>query len=246
MRIGLFTDIHGNREALDSCLEHAAAVGIDRHVFLGDLVGYGPDPAYIVDRVRGLVETGAIVIRGNHDDYAVKPKRGMSEMARIAIEWTHKVLDAEARAWLGTLPFSAQEDDRLYVHASAAEPPEWHYIDNRAAAEACLAATAQRLIFCGHTHVPALFHSIGGRPAEHFRPLANKPVPLLPARRWVTVVGAVGQPRDRNPNACWGLLDTDEKSIAMMRVPYEIDETLRKINAADLPEWLGIRLKEGR
>ena len=246
MRIGLFSDIHGNREAFDACIADARGAGLDRIVVLGDLVGYGPDPAYVVDRVRALADEGALVLRGNHDDYAVRPRRGMSENARIAIEWTHERLDSDALGYLGALPLEIPDGERLYVHASAADPASWTYVDDRDAAEACLAATGARQIYCGHTHVPALYHSIAGRKPEHFRPLPNKPIPLSSARRYVLVTGAVGQPRDRNPNACWGLLDTEAKSVTLMRVPYDVDATMRKINDAGLPEWLGRRLKEGR
>lgn len=246
MRIGFFTDIHGNRDAFDAVLGHAGSMRLDRTVVLGDLVGYGADPVAVVDTVRRMAEAGASVIKGNHDAYAVRPGKGMTENARHAIEWTHRVLDADARAWLDALPYTIEEDDRLYVHASANEPEAWHYVDTRSAAAASLKATGARLIFCGHTHVPAVFHMIGGRGVEYFQPLPNKPTPVSGARRYLTVVGSVGQPRDRNPAACWALYDTDEKTITQHRVPYDPGPTMRRIKDAGLPEWLADRLLEGR
>ncbi|MEJ1160759.1 metallophosphoesterase family protein [Prosthecomicrobium sp. N25] len=246
MRIGLLSDIHANREAFDACLEAVDEATCDRLVVLGDLVGYGPDPVYVLDRVRELAHRGALVVRGNHDDYAVQPRRGMSERAKEAIDWTHARLDADAKAYLAALPLTIEDEDRLYVHASAADPANWTYVDDEDAAAASFAATRARLILCGHTHVPSLYHSLAGRRPQYFRPLPNRPIPLSATRRYLLVLGAVGQPRDRNPNACWGLLDTREKTVAVMRQPYDVETTMRKINDAGLPEWLARRLAEGR
>lgn len=246
MRIGLLTDIHANREALDACLADIDVEGCDLLVVLGDIVGYGPDPAYAVDRVRELAERGAVVVKGNHDEAAVAPRRGMSEHARRAIDWTRDGIDDDAKAYLDALPFSVADEDRLYVHAGAADPARWVYVDDIESAAQSFAGSTARSIFCGHTHLPALFHMLPGRRPQHFRPLDNKPVPLSQGRRNLIVVGSVGQPRDRNPKACWGLLDTAERSVTMRRVPYDLDTTMRKINDAGLPEWLALRLAEGR
>ena len=125
MLIALFTDIHGNREALEACLAHSSRHAIDRCVFLGDYVGYGADPGFAVDTVRGFVERGAVALLGNHDSAAIgKPER-MNEEAMLAIEWTRSRLDADQLAYLRRLPLTAEEDGRLYVHASPAAPPRW-------------------------------------------------------------------------------------------------------------------------
>lgn len=246
MRIALLTDIHANIEALDACLAAAEAVHVDAWVCLGDLVGYGPDPKAVVERIAGLRARGAVVIQGNHDEAAAAETAAMSENARLAIDWTRARLSADERRFLRELPLQARDHDRLYVHASANDPAEWHYVDAPSTAGASLAATDARFTFCGHTHLPALYHALPGRAPAFFRPLADKPVPLSRLRRHVVVVGSVGQPRDRDPRACWGLFDTADNSIAMRRVPYDVDETMRKIKAAGLPEWLADRLAMGR
>lgn len=246
MRIGLLSDIHGNREALDACLASVAEARCDRLVLLGDLVGYGPDPAYIVDRARELAAEGAIVIRGNHDDYVARPRWGMSEPARIALDWTRGRLDAETRTYLGDLPLAVREDDRLYVHASADEPAEWTYVMDADTADLSLRATDARLVFCGHTHVPALFRAAPGRRPQSIRPVPDGPIALGTDHRHLLVLGAVGQPRDRNPAACWGLIDTEAQHARLVRVSYDVANTTRKIRQAGLPEWLARRLGEGR
>ena len=123
MRIAFLSDIHANREAFDACLAHAMRQKADRLVFLGDLVGYGADPAYVVETVRDLMGKGALTILGNHDEAAVHGNtEGMNDYARAALEWTHRALDAEARDFISGLPMTIEEDDRLYVHSEASSP----------------------------------------------------------------------------------------------------------------------------
>src|SRR5947209_1953094 len=123
MRIGFLSDIHGNREALDACLAQARRQRVDRLVFLGDLVGYGADPVYVIDRIAQLRETeDAIVLLGNHDAAAITADTtGMNDYARDAILWTHGELDRAQLEFLRGLPMSLEEDDRLYVHSEAAD-----------------------------------------------------------------------------------------------------------------------------
>lgn len=246
MRIALLTDIHGNREALEACLTDARRIGVEQFVFLGDLVGYGPDPQWVVETVAKEVARGAVAILGNHDAAALARDDTMTEHAARAMTWTRTALDDRAFAFLKTLPMTATRDDALFVHSSARAPDRWPYIIDRVGADACLAATDARLVFVGHTHQPAMFHQLGGKPAQHFRPVANKPVPLTARRRWAIVVGSVGQPRDQNPAAAWGLYDSEAETYTQRRVAYDVEATIAKIKQADLPPWLGQRLTIGR
>jgi diadenosine tetraphosphatase ApaH/serine/threonine PP2A family protein phosphatase len=139
------------------------------------------------------------------------------------------------------------------VHASADQPRAWHYVIDRHAAAESLAATGAQATFCGHTHVPALFHrSPAGRTAS-FKPQGGVDMPLTAGRRWLAVIGSVGQPRDRNPAACYAVLDTAGEMtraaggavLTYFRVPYDIDAAARKIRDAGLPELLSRRLFAG-
>jgi diadenosine tetraphosphatase ApaH/serine/threonine PP2A family protein phosphatase len=242
----LFTDIHGNREAFEACLAHAVQHPIDRYVFLGDYVGYGADPGFVVDTVRDFVARGAIALLGNHDSAAVGMRTRMNDEAALAIEWTLGQLSAEQIEFLSSCPLTAADGDRLYVHASAAEPARWDYIVDEAAAARCLAATTAERVFCGHTHVPALFHLSATGKLAGFEPVAGVATPLTPQRRWVAVIGSVGQPRDRNPAACYGLYDDVRRELTYVRLPYDIVTAQRKIRDADLPLFLGARLAWGR
>jgi diadenosine tetraphosphatase ApaH/serine/threonine PP2A family protein phosphatase len=245
MRIALMTDIHGNREALAACLDHAAQNGIGRYVFLGDYVGYGADPGWVLDTVAARVAQGAIAILGNHDAAVLTDSAGMNETAAEAIAWTRTRLDDRQRAFIAGLPLFIEEADRLYVHSSAFEPQQWNYVTELYAASRSLMATRAHATFCGHTHVPALFHmSMTGKFAS-FDPVERVEIPLTPQRRWLAVIGSVGQPRDRDPAACYAVLDDERYALTYVRVPYDIESAARKIRAAGLPELLAARLFEG-
>ena len=131
------------------------------------------------------------------------------------------------------------------VHANAEAPEDWVYTLGPKEAHASFRATAQRVTFCGHTHRPALFNeSASSLPPMH-TPAAGRPIPLLAHRRWLAVLGAVGQPRDHNPAACYGLYDVASSRLSFERVPYDADVTARKVIALGLPVALAIRLSNG-
>ncbi len=245
MRIAFFTDIHANREALTACLDHAGHSRVDRHVFLGDYVGYGADPAFAIETVMAHVERGAVAVLGNHDAAVLAPDRDMNDAAFHAMEWTRGRLDASHIAFIKGLPLSSQDGGRLYVHASAHTPGAWHYVTDRYAASECLAATEARAIFCGHTHVPVLYHlSVTGKVAS-FTPDDGVEIPLTAGRRWLAVIGSVGQPRDHNPAACYAVLDASRNVLTYFRVPYDVETAARKIRDAGLPIALSWRLTAG-
>jgi diadenosine tetraphosphatase ApaH/serine/threonine PP2A family protein phosphatase len=244
--IAIFTDIHGNREALEACLAHAGRRSIDRYVFLGDLVGYGADPGFVVDTVTDLATHGAIALLGNHDSAAIGMPERMNEDAMAAAEWTRRQLTLAQHAFLTDLPLTAEDDDRLYVHASAASPATWDYVLDERAAARSLMATDATITFCGHTHLPALFHMTATDKIAAFDPDADVAIPLTPQRRWIAVIGAVGQPRDRNPAACYALYDDGPRTLTYVRVPYDVETAARKIRNAGLPPFLAARLASGR
>jgi diadenosine tetraphosphatase ApaH/serine/threonine PP2A family protein phosphatase len=245
MLIALFADIHGNREALTACLADAERAGAERYVFLGDLVGYGADPVWVVDRVADMVEAGAVAVLGNHDAAALSPRESMNAVAAAAIAWTRTRLNAAHRAFLAQLRLTVDDGDRLYVHASASAPDTWIYVMSAREAFQSFRATPHRLTFCGHTHFPALFNESVRTLPQHHVPVDGSPIPLLGQRRWLAVLGAVGQPRDKNPAACYGLFDAESSRLTYLRVPYDVELAARKIRKAGLPEFLAARLTMG-
>lgn len=246
MLLALFADIHANRQAFTACLDFARAHGAERFICLGDYVGYGADPEWTVETVMNLVEEGALAVRGNHDNAIGATAETMNAEAQAAIEWTRGRLSAAQRRFLAELPLALQEDDRLYVHSEASSPAKWRYVRSTADAGRSLLATAAHVTFCGHIHRPALYSmSVTGKMTS-FVPTSGVTVQLLQGRRWLTVLGSVGQPRDGDPAASFAMFDTNSREITYCRVPYDVDAAARQIRENGLPIWLADRLSVGR
>jgi diadenosine tetraphosphatase ApaH/serine/threonine PP2A family protein phosphatase len=246
MRIALFSDVHANREAFAACLAHAQACSADRHIFLGDHVGYGADPGWVVDTVAAHVGVGAIALRGNHDAAVVGSDEELNDVARAAIAWTRTQLTPAQCEFLRGLPLSASEADRLFVHASAWMPEAWDYVTDARAAARSFGATPQRITFCGHVHVPEIYHLSGTGKIACFTPISDTAIPLTAQWRWLAVLGAVGQPRDGIPAASYAILDEERATLTYMRVPYDAASAAAKVRAAGLPSVLSLRLLVGR
>lgn len=247
MKIALLTDLHANREAVEAVLEHAGRRGIDRFVLLGDFVGYGADPGWVVDTVRALVRDGAIAVMGNHDQavvHGVSP--GMRPEPAKVIGWTRDHLDEDQIAFLAGLPLHQQLGDQLYVHANAWAPADFGYVLGRADAVRSLQATAARYTFCGHVHEPRLYHLSGTGKAGEFTPTPDVAIPVPPHRQWLVIPGSAGQPRDGNPAACYATFDDARAELTYHRVPYDHQSAGAKILAAELPQRLAWRLEEGQ
>jgi diadenosine tetraphosphatase ApaH/serine/threonine PP2A family protein phosphatase len=245
MLIALFADIHANRQAFSACLEAARAAGVERIVLLGDYVGYGADPEWTLATVMELVENGAVAVIGNHDHAVGHPTDRMNLPAQIAIEWTRRELGAPARAFLEALPFTVEDGQRLYVHSDASSPADWIYVTSSLEALSSFAATPAHVTFCGHVHQPAVYSLSSSTRMTAFTPVTGVPIPLLPARRWLAVLGAVGQPRDGNPAAAWAMLDTERQELTFCRTPYDVAAAASAIRSKGLPSWLADRLFEG-
>jgi diadenosine tetraphosphatase ApaH/serine/threonine PP2A family protein phosphatase len=244
--LAVFTDIHANRQAFSACLDFARAHGAERTICLGDYVGYGADPEWTVEVVMGLVQRGAIAVCGNHDSAVGTPTESMNAEAQAAIEWTRGRLSATQRRFLAELPLTLQEDDRLYVHSEASNPPRWRYVQDARDAARSIVATDAQVTFCGHIHQPSLYSMSSAARMTGFVPRSGVPVQLLGGRRWLAVLGSVGQPRDGDPAASFAMFDTNSREITYCRVPYDVETAARRIRQNGLPLWLADRLLVGR
>ena len=246
MRIAVLTDIHANRQALEAVLADAAGHRVDRIAVLGDIVGYGGDPEWCCDKVAELVAKGALCVRGNHDNAAAGATESMSGLARRAIDWTRTRLSDDQRRFLADLPMTETVGTTLFVHASANEPGAWTYVTSDTRAAPSFRATDARLILCGHVHVPLLAsRDVGGVVRQQaFR--TGLAIPLLTSRRWLAVVGSVGQPRDGVAQAGWALVDSARGELTFRRTPYDAAAAAGRVRAAGLPDDLAQRLLTGR
>jgi len=239
MRIAVLSDIHANLHALDAVLESAGVVDAIWH--LGDVVGYGPEPDAVVERLRAIGATG---VKGNHDAAAA----GGSEIewfnpdARRAMEWTRATISAGTRAWLGALPQTLAHGDCTLAHGSPREPI-WEYVTSVPVARANLAVLTSRLGLHGHTHIPVAFLEEGGR-IEVVSP-GDGSVLELRGRRALVNPGSVGQPRDGDPRSSFLVLDTDADSVSWHRAAYDIATVQAAMRAVELPASLAARLRVG-
>ncbi len=239
MRIAVLSDIHANLPALDAVL--AAAGDVDAIWHLGDVVGYGPDPDGVVDRLRDI---GALGVRGNHDAAAV----GGSEIdwfnpeARRAMEWTRAAISPSTLTWLSGLPERRSIEGCELVHGSPREPL-WEYVTSVPVARANLALLSNPLGLHGHTHLPVAFLEEDGR-VDVVGPGPGSELELRDRRALINP-GSVGQPRDGDPEASFMVLDPGAGKVAWHRVAYDIEAVQRAMQAAGLPGSLSARLSVG-
>ena len=242
MRIAVLSDIHSNLVALDAVLGSLGTVDAVWH--LGDVVGYGPEPDGVVERLR---DVGAIGVRGNHDDAACGGEsiESFTPDARVAAEWTRSHISAETRLYLAALPEQLEPASEAFtlVHGSPREPL-YEYLHTASAAGDNLAALTTTYCLVGHTHVPLILRE------EHGRIQARLVEPGsrvgLDERRAFLNPGSVGQPRDGDPAASYMLIDTGAAAVTWQRVAYDIATTQAAILRAGLPSQLARRLGSGR
>ncbi len=248
MKLALISDIHSNRQAFEACEAHARAQGARQFALLGDFVGYGADPVAVVEAVMRLKDEGAWVIRGNHDDMAVAGQADDGSLGTQTSAWTHAQLGAGHRQFLAALPLTLAQPPLLLVHASAAQPQAWRYVDSERAAAACIAAAPPETphVLVGHVHQQALYYRGSGRDLMKFAPAPGVPVPVPRSRRLVACVGSCGQPRDGDVRAMYALYDLQSARLSFHRVPYNHVAAAAAIRAAGLPELFASRLEVGR
>ena len=246
MRYLVLSDIHANIDAFDTILQHADGRW-DRAIVLGDLVGYGAEPNAVVDRVKALAP--AAVIRGNHDKVACGIDDGseFNYVARLAASWTGRVLTADNLEYLRALPMGPVEIDAVTEICHGAPFDEDHYIFDPGDAQMALDAARHPLCLYGHTHLPAIFKRVedifeGAPPHGDHETI----VPLQRGARYLVNVGSIGQPRDGDPRAGYGVLDDETRELRLFRVPYAVEKAQQRIVAAGLPATLANRLALGR
>jgi diadenosine tetraphosphatase ApaH/serine/threonine PP2A family protein phosphatase len=169
----------------------------------------------------------------------------MKDSAQDAIDWTLGVLSESGKAFLAALPLCVREGDICLVHASAADPGKWEYVEDKSAAHRSIGAAGAAYTFSGHLHEQVLYSLSGVGKIIDFRPLPGSPVPVASHRSWLALVGAVGQQRDGNPAASYALFDRGHQAITFFRVPYDTEAAARKVRAAGLPESLAVQVEQG-
>ena len=250
MKFAILSDIHGNLEALSAILEDLDRHSIRKVLFLGDAVGYGADPI----ACWKLIEQKAdIRIAGNHDVVAatITEIDDFEKDNTSSIRWTNRKLDTHTKKRITTLDLEYVENEMHCVHGSPFQPENWHYIMTDKDAERGFANSSAQLIFVGHSHVPSVFVELEhrrffGGETRTVREIEPSNIKLKKRYRYIINSGSVGQPRDNNPRAAYGIYDPDANTFTLYRVKYDIEKAAKKIRAAGLPDEMAERLKWGR
>jgi predicted phosphodiesterase len=228
MKFAIMSDVHANLEALRAVLRDATERRCTHYAFLGDFVGYCADPKACIDIVRAM---NIPCVKGNHDEYCATdlPLLGFNTHFAKAIQWARKQLTKEDREWLKNLPYVRKVENFTIVHATLDNPERWGYVFDQLAAAASLAHQSSRISFFGHTHVPVAFvQDTVTRGATYTKFVIES------GKKYFVNPGAVGQPRDHNPDAAYVVYDLDEGTIELCRTAYDYSLTRKKIQEAGL------------
>ena len=228
MDIAIISDIHGNLEALNTALAEIDNMGVEEIICLGDIVGYGADPAACIALIRSRCQ---VVILGNHDAAAIGSQdiKYFNEFARLAVRWTQTGLSQDERTYLESLPYFEKRNGMHLVHGTPQNPEKWDYIFSDYDTLNQFSAIDGDICFVGHSHVPGIYTESGSESA--------------PKR--IVNVGSIGQPRDRDPRLCFALFNTDSREVEFVRLEYDVETAAAKIRQAGLPEFLADRLSIG-
>ena len=240
MRYGIFSDVHGNREALDVTVEYLTSAGVDRYVCVGDIVGYGADPNECLDVIRELTEA---VVVGNHDHAAVgrTDTEYFNQYAKVAALWTSEKLTEDHKKYIEMLPMTLQLEEALVVHSTPYQPEKWYYLLTHFQFVAAFQHFSERICFIGHSHQPVVFE----KGEKFLGPLKDSSFSLSDGSRYIINVGSVGQPRDSDPRLCCCIYDSCDQTLELIRLEYNVALAQDKIRQAGLPDFLAQRLARG-
>ncbi len=240
LRYAVLSDIHGNLDALKAVLRALEGQNIGAYVCLGDVVGYGPQPAECLHEIRRYA---TVIVAGNHD-LAAADRIGVNAfnvVAKEAILWTRSRLSDADVDFLAGLPLAERMDGFHAVHGTLYAPELFDYVQTCSDAYLTLARMEAPVCFVGHSHVPVTF--IGGETISYA--LATT-VRIQADCKVIVNVGSVGQPRDKNPDACYAIYDAEQQTVVIQRTAYDVEAAVAKIEEAGLPMSLGERLRVGR
>ncbi len=241
MKYAILSDIHGNLEALQSVLAEVRRRKVEKYICLGDIVGYGANPNECLELIRSL---NPVAVLGNHDA-AVCGLTGLENftpLASKAIIWTTRELKTSGREYLASLPLVQSFGEMTIFHSNLACPDDWVYIRGADDVSPSFDRLSGSFGFFGHSHRPAIYRKKGRRVDQ----LPGSEVFLSRKWQYIINVGSVGQPRDRDPRASFGVFDDESGELKIIRVKYPIRKAQKKIRAAGLPERLAARLAEGK
>jgi putative phosphoesterase len=237
MRIGVFSDVHGNWEALQACLKRLKKENIEHFINCGDIIGYGPDSETCVRKVAALSNVQSVM--GNHDAIFVQPEIEalFNYDAKLALEISRKTLSEKSIRFLAATPVVIHGDNFTVVHGTPWDPVKEYFSSTKQFKKNYGLWTGQ-VCFVGHTHLPFYMKGTLRSCSIYLNKKNDWTIPLSDKYRYVINPGAVGKPRDNNPTASFGIWDTDAKTFRFLREPYDVTATQEKMKKAKLPSFL--------
>ncbi len=242
MRIAIISDIHSNLEALQKSIDIISDNMIDKIICLGDIVGYGANPK---ECLKSITEISSNILLGNHDQAAtdVKYTESFTLFAKVAAQWTNKILTENEKELLLSFPLLHESDGVTYVHASPNRPSEWNYISNYEDAVSNFPYFHKNICFVGHSHIPTIYME----DYNDYKLVRNSVnLKCQPDKKYIINVGSVGQPRDNDWRLSFGIFDDNTYEYENIRSEYEVQSAAKKIVDAGLPHYLANRILVGR
>ncbi|MBI4242681.1 MAG: metallophosphoesterase family protein [Planctomycetes bacterium] len=240
MKYGILGDIHANLEALQVVFDEMEKQGVQKYISVGDVIGYGANPQECVELLK---KKNTSIVAGNHD-LAIAGRLDLAYFntyAKAACLWTRQNMDKKLVEELGRLPMKITVDDFTVVHATLYNPEQFDYIQTSYDAHLSFLCQATKLCFIGHSHIPIVFYKNKTVTSDF-----STKIERIRAEKILVNVGAIGQPRDENPDAVCTVYDSDTGLITIKRLKYQVEITCQKIIKAGLPSVLSERLKYGR
>lgn len=242
MKYAVLADIHGNLDALEAVL--ATIKGVDEYLLLGDTVGYGPEPDECITAVRQI---GPIMIAGNHDRTVTDDvnKDLYSKELNDNLEWSKHRISAENMMMLREAPEHFLGTNFEMVHGSLRQPLE-EYISDVQTGAMSIELMKKKVLFAGHLHIPLLiFKDVDGK-YDGWQLGDGDEIKLSKFDKAIVNPGAVGQPRDSDNRASYGIFDDHALTFELKRVPYDIEKVQKKMRKLGIFEFYAERLKYGR
>lgn len=237
MKIGVFSDVHSNLEALNACLARFKKEGVEKYIYCGDLIGYGPDPEKCVRKVAALPLLANVL--GNHDAVFMFP--GIETLfnydAKVALDENKKMLSEKSIQYLTSLSTAVRGENFTAVHGTPLDPIK-EYFSSCAQFRANYGAWTGQLCFVGHTHLPFYIKGTSRSCSIYLNQKEDVTVRLNEKFRYVINPGAVGKPRDNNPHASFGIWDTAQNLFRFIREPYDLAPTQAKMAERKFPSFL--------
>lgn len=225
MKCAILSDIHANLDALRLVLDDADEQGVDQIVCLGDVVGYGPQPAEALTLIRSRA---TVILAGNHDDAVSGRADGSNfiDFAADAVKRHREALNEEQLTWLRALPYVCDlPGNAVAAHGDFVSPRQFRYIMETNDAAANFNAVSAQLMFVGHTHFPCLF--LTGRSGTVYM-TEPQDFTIEEGKRYIVNVGTVGYPRDVSGPAfsTYVIYDTNEKTVAFRQIPFSVSSVM--------------------